>query len=128
MVRCDVCKTEYRPLSHAGVTQGTVLRCPDCDRKKALSKAAQRLNIDIQNDLLSMTKRIEKIEYAMNMVQTTVEAIVQTKLFDLESQLIEKMDVQIEQQLKARFDEFTEKLQMQMVAISNRVIKLEEEK
>jgi len=128
MVRCDVCKTEYKPLSHAGVTQGKILRCPDCDRKKALSKAAQRLNIDIQNDLLSMAKRIEKIEYAMNMVQTTVEAIVQTKLFDLESQLIEKMDIQIEEQLKARFDEFTEKLQMQMVAISNRVIKLEEEK
>ena len=128
MVRCDVCKAEYKPLSHAGVTQGTILRCPDCDRKKALSKAAQRLNIDIQNDLLSMTKRIERIEYAMNMVQTTVEAIVQTKLFDLEGQIVGKMDNQIEQQLKARFDEFTEKLQMQMVAISNRVIKLEEEK
>ena len=128
MVRCDICKTEYKPLSHAGVTRGTVLRCPDCDKKKKLSKAAQRLNIDIQNDLLSMTKRIEKIEYAINMVQTTVEAIVQTKLFDLESQVIEKMDNQIEKQLKARFDEFTEKLQKQIVTISNRVIKLEEDK
>jgi N-methylhydantoinase A/oxoprolinase/acetone carboxylase beta subunit len=126
MVRCDICKTEYKPLSHAGVTRGTVLRCPDCDKKKKLSKAAQRLNTDIQNDLLSMTKRIEKIEYAINMVQTTVEAIVQTKLFDLESQVIEKMDNQIEEQLKARFDEFTEKLQNQMVTISNRVIQLED--
>jgi hypothetical protein len=62
------------------------------------------------------------------MVQTTVEAIVQTKLFDLESQIIEKMDNQIEEQLKARFDEFTEKLQMQIVTISNRVIQLEENK
>lgn len=115
-------------MSHAGVARGHVLRCPDCDRTKALSKAAQRLNIDIQNDLLSMTKRIEKIENAINMVQTTVEAIVQTKLFDLETKLIEKMDSQFEEQMKTMLDGFTEKLQMQIVTISNRVIKLEEDK
>ena len=50
-------------MSHAGVTQGTVLRCPDCDRKKALSKAAQRLNIDIQNDLLLKLKFLEEVIY-----------------------------------------------------------------
>ena len=126
MVRCDVCKKEYKPLSHAGVTRGMVLRCPDCDRRKTLSKGAQRLNIDIQNDLLSMTKRIEKIENAINMVQTTVETIVQTKLFDLEGKLLEKMDSQFEEQMKRMFDEFAEKLQMQIVTISNRVIQLEE--
>jgi len=128
MVRCDVCKTEFTPMSLAGVARGHVLRCPDCDRTKTLSKAARRLNTDIQNDLLSMTKRIERIENAINMVQTTVESIVESKLFDLESKLLEKMDSQFEEQMKKMFDEFTEKLQMQIVTISNRVIKLEENK
>ncbi len=113
-------------MSLAGVARGYVLRCPDCDRTKALSKAAKRLNTDIQNDLLSMTKRIERMENAINMVQTTVEAIVQTKLFELESKLLESMDNQFEEQMKKMFDEFTEKLQMQIVTISNRVIQLEE--
>ena len=113
-------------MSHAGVARGHVLRCPDCDRTKTLSKAARKLNTEIQNDLLSMTKRIERIENAINMVQTTVEAIVESKLFDLETKLIEKMDNQFEEQVKAMFDEFTEKLQMQIVTISNRVIQLEE--
>ena len=115
-------------MSLAGVARSHVLRCPDCDRTKALSKAARRLNTDIQNDLLSMTKRIERMENAINMIQTTVETIVQTKLFELESKLFENMSNQFEEQMKETFDEFTEKLQMQIVTISNRVIQLEENK
>ena len=123
MVQCGVCSKEFTPLSMVGIARATtVIRCPDCENRNKVPVAIKNLNKDVQNEVLSITSRIEKLE---KLVQTTVESLVQAKLFELESKIIENLETKLDEDMNSFLKDFQEKIQMQVVTLNNRLLKIE---
>lgn len=118
MVECIVCKIEYKPESLTAATKpGAMSRtCRQCRTDKKQTELQKRVFTSIQNDMMSLVSRIEKLEKTVAYIDIMVDGAVDTKVNSFS--LAEMFDRIAEE----RF----EKIATHMATLNSRVLALTE--
>lgn len=135
LVECEKCGVEFRPRSLLWVKNQNRIKCDSCYNKNKTPKMLKSLNVETQNTLMALETRMDDVENKANMIDVIVNTIIADKMSEIEiklnkmtKEIIEHAHNIINEHLDNEFEKRTEKLQKQILTLSNKIIKIEESK
>lgn len=135
LVECEKCGVEFRPRSLLWAKNQNRIKCDTCHNKNKTPKLLKSLNVETQNTLMALENRMDIVEEKANMIDVIVNTIIADKMSEIEiklnkmtKEIIENAHNIINEHLDNEFEKRFEKLQKQILILSNKIIKIEESK
>jgi uncharacterized protein YpiB (UPF0302 family) len=114
---CSVCKKDFKPSSLKLVENQTYPKCDECHYAKKAQSSLANANRKKQSELMSLEKRMEKIEKTIGMMETLIEVACSEQI----DKLFQQIDSVIDKETQKQID----KLQNQIIVLNNKIIQIQ---
>lgn len=114
---CSVCKKDFAPTSLKIVENQKYPKCEECYYARKAEISLQSANRKAQTEMMSLERRIEKLEKKNEMLETIIESMVNEKVNRvMGDSLLSFVKQETQFQLS--------KLQAQIIDVNNKVVKI----
>ena len=122
MPECIVCKIEYKPESLKSDVTNHRKVCRTCRTEQRQTTIQQKANSAVYNEVMALESRINRIEETTQFIDTIVEATIATKLETMVEAFVERLV----NERAAKLTEQLATLNSRVLALTNKLQKLEE--
>jgi len=126
---CTICGTSFKTKTNTSAVWET--RCDACHSERKTKDSVQKLNRQVQNNMMSLEARTKAVEDKFGNIELVIEVAARDIVTDAVTKALEEIKAstleEAKQIIEAHVKEQTEKWQMQLLKMNNRIRKLTEE-
>ena len=126
---CEVCGTTF--TTRTNTTAVYERKCDACYSEKRTSESVQKLNRQVQNNMMSLESRTKAMEKKFGNIELVIEVAAKDIVTDAITKALEEIKAstleEAKQIIEAHVKEQTEKWQMQLLKMNNRIRTLTQE-
>lgn len=116
MMTCVVCKEDYVPKNLARRAHSNFSKCDKCFMAKKAQSDIASANRKAQTEIMSLERRIEKLENTNEMLETIVESMVTEKVSNF-------IEASLSLAIKEETNKQLSKLQKQIIEVNNKYVR-----
>ncbi len=126
---CTICGTSFKTKTSTSAMWET--RCDACHSERKTKDSVQKLNRQVQNNMMSLEARTKAVEDKFGNIELVIEVAAKDIVTDAITKALEEIKAstleEAKQIIEAHVKEQTDKWQMQLLKMNNRIRKLTEE-
>ena len=126
---CTICGTSFKTKTNTSGVWET--RCDACHSERKTKDSVQKLNRQVQNNMMSLESRTKAMEEKFANIELVIEVAARDIVTDAVTKALEEIKAstleEAKQIIEAHVKEQTEKWQMQLLKMNNRIRTLTQE-
>ena len=126
---CKICGTSFKTKTSTSAVWET--KCDSCHNQRRTKDSVQKLNRQVQNNMMSLESRTKAMEEKFGNIELVIEVAARDIVTDAVTKALEEIKAstleEAKQIIEAHVKEQTEKWQMQLLKMNNRIRTLTQE-